>query len=117
MTESETTIERLARLETKVHLKFLELDKALVLAATNIEKEKVQARDQTKLHFDEVNQFQKRMDKMADQFATREWVLDKLESINKRSDERFDRVNKLIYIGVGLATAIGLMLKFAYLLV
>jgi glucose-6-phosphate isomerase len=99
----DSTIERLTRLETKVHLKFEELDRALVLAAANVEKEKILARDQTRLHFDEVNQFQKRMDKMAAMFATREWVIDKLE-----------QVNKLIYIGVGLAIAIGFVLKFVF---
>ena len=103
MTDSPTTAERLAALETEVRMKFVELDKALVLAATTIEKEKNLAREQVTAHFEVVNQFQRRMDKMADQFATREWVIDKLEE-----------VNKLIYIGVGLAIAVGFILRFVF---
>lgn len=45
------TLERLAKLETKVHLKFEELDKALVLAREMADNEKVYAREQTADHF------------------------------------------------------------------
>jgi len=103
MSELPTIAERLASLETKVHLKFDELDKALVLAAMLAKDDRVNAAKQVHDHFEVINQFQKRMDKMADTFATREWVI-----------ERLDPIRKLIYLGTALAVAVGFVLRFVF---
>jgi Mg2+ and Co2+ transporter CorA len=75
-------IERLARLETKVHLRFEELDKSIVLAASNAEKDKVYTRDEIAEHFKVINNFQKRMDKLIESFAEKKYVDDKVDVVN-----------------------------------
>jgi CHASE3 domain sensor protein len=100
-TDSQTDlIERLATLETRVCLKFEDLDKALVLARQLAEEEKRLTREQTARHFDDVNNFQKRMDRMSDALATKEWVTEKI-----------DALSKLVYIGVGIVLVLEVVFR------
>lgn len=97
----ESTIDRLARLEERVDLKFMELDKSIVLAANNLEKEKIYTRDQISDHFEVVNNARARIDKLTKTFATRDWVNEKLAPLSK-----------LVYIGVGLVLIFEFVLRF-----
>ena len=75
------TLSRLVRLETKVCLKFEEMEKALVIARENIEKDKSLAQEQLTRKLEGMNEFQKRMDKLEGTFITRESVTVELNSI------------------------------------
>jgi hypothetical protein len=96
-------VERIARLETRMDLKFEELDKALVLARELVETERVLAKGQTDVHFKAVNESQARMDKMSATFATKEWA-----------EERLSSLEKLVYIGLGMVLLLEALLKFGW---
>jgi hypothetical protein len=113
------TLERLARLETKVHLKFAELDKAIILAANNVEKEKNYTREQNADHFKLVNNFQARMDKMSEAFAVKHDVHSDLDRMKLAFDDKLELLKslinnntKLIYIGVGILLCLEVILRF-----
>jgi hypothetical protein len=102
------TLERLVRLETKIHLKFEALDKALLIAEKQLKEERIYTRDQIAEHFKLVNNSQARMDKLVERLAAQKWVLEKLEEI----DNRFSDVRRLVYIGVGIAISFGFAMRF-----
>ena len=94
-------LERLAKLETKVCLKFAELDKALVLAAEKTKEEKIYTRDQIADHFKLVNNFQSRIDKMVESFATKEDM-----------NNKFTQMYRLLWIGIGIVMATEVFMRF-----
>jgi len=60
---SRETLERLVRLETKVHEKFESISCNVKLAREVANKAELIAREQTDKHFASVNNFQERMDR------------------------------------------------------
>lgn len=106
-TEKEV-VERLARLETKVHLKFAELDKSINLAAAVAREEKINTREQIAEHFRVVNNFQSRIDALTASFKTR----DSCEESKNRIDEKVSANTKLIYTGVGILMALQIVFHF-----
>ena len=81
---SRDTLERLVRLETKICLKFEELEKAIVLAREISEKDKVLARETIDARLQHMNEFQ--------------------HQVNLQG--------RLIYIGVGIVIAIQFIVHF-----
>ena len=111
------TLERLVRLETKVCLKFEELDKALILARDTSEKSRVEAREtieksrcESKETIDHrlegLNQYQKRIDRLEGTFATKD---DRLVL-----NTRIDKLERVVYMGVGIALAFQLVAHFLF---
>ena len=80
------TSDRLVSLETKIDLKFDEIEKNLALAKYNLD-----------YRLQGMNEFQKRMDKLEGTFATKSEVATN---------------SKLIYMGVGLILALQVVLQF-----
>ena len=93
MTEptNKNTIDRLARLETCVNLKFVELDKALTLARDLARDERENTKVELDRRLEGMNQFQKRMDRLEGTFATQ---------------KELQALSKIIYIGIGIVLAI-----------
>ena len=93
------TLERLVRLETKVHMKFESLEQALMLARQTVKSD----RDERKIELDRrlegMNQFQKRMDKLEGTFATR---------------SELAAVSKLLYIGLGIVAAFQFFMQYLW---
>ena len=138
---AETVAERLTRLETKMCLKFEEMERALVIARENIEADKILARDQLAHRLEGMNEFQKRMDKLEGTFIPREAVntdmtairnlitseikvvgvtletikktlSDTISTQEKSFDNKHDSLSKLVYIGLGIVLALQLFAPF-----
>jgi hypothetical protein len=106
------TLERLVRLETKICLKFEELDKTcpvrhaiidrdIVLARETLEKSRIEAKETIEHRMEGMNQFQKRIDRLEASFATK----DDISYTKKIFDDKYDTLARLVYIGVGLVLA------------
>jgi hypothetical protein len=97
--------ERLARLETKVCLKFDEMDKALVLSREIMER-----------RLAGMNEFQKRMDRLEGSFATRDnmQILENLVN-EKVSKSEFQIVQRAVWIGIGAVVVLQIALRFVTL--
>ena len=113
------TLSRLVRLETKMCLKFEEMDKALNLATGNSEKEKIYTRDQIAEHFKVVNNFQARMDKLSESFAIKKNVDKDIYNLKELIDDKVQNVTKtvnantkLLYVGIGIVLTLQVMFKF-----
>lgn len=91
------TLERLAKLETHVVLKFKELDTATILARELAEKERDRTKRELDYRLSGMNEFQKRMDKLEGTFATREML---------------QQVEKIVYIGIGIVIALQFAIRF-----
>jgi CHASE3 domain sensor protein len=102
------TLSRLVRLETKVCLKFEEMEKAIVLAREQIERDKELAKNDLDRRLASMNEFQKRMDKLEGTFATKDYVNDTIASINLR----INSVEKLVFIGVGILISLQFIFHF-----
>jgi glucose-6-phosphate isomerase len=102
------TLERLVRLETKVDEKFESITCNIKLARDVAEKAETLARNQTDKHFENINNFQKRIDKLEGTFATKEGLDSRIFSLN----ERIDALSKLVYIGIGGVLVLELVFKF-----
>jgi len=120
---NDDTLQRLARLETKVEEKFCSIKENLVLARDVSKDAKVLARNQLDAHLKGINEFQKRMDKLENTFATKDGVNEKIEGLRTTLDgkinalsilhgQRINTLTKLVYIGVGGALVLELLLRF-----
>lgn len=89
------TLSRLVRLETKVCLKFEELDKALVLARESTAKELDRASTAMNTRLEGMNEFREQMNKQEATYA-------KKETVNKELDD----IKKLLYMGIGIVIAL-----------
>ncbi len=98
------TLSRLVRLETKVCLKFEELEKALVLARETVSAEMNKATSALNSRLEGMNEFRRQMDKQEGTYAKKEAV-----------DRELDSIKRLLYIGVGLMLAVGIILRFVKL--
>ena len=99
---------RLVRLETKVCLKFEELEKSIVLAREQVSHNRDLARNQVEYRLQGMNEFQKRMNKLEETFAVK-------ENVGKDIDDLKDRINsnaKLLYIGIGVVLTLQIVFKF-----
>ena len=83
--------ERLIRLETQFETSSRKDAEALVLSRTLLEKETTIARLVVDNKLEHLNEYQRRMDKLTDTFATR---------------ESLEGVKKLIWIGMGVIVAL-----------
>jgi hypothetical protein len=128
--DSKDIMARLIRLETKVCLKFEEMEKALVIARELVEKDKILARESVNTHFEQINQFQKRMDKLESSFATKPDVQKEVDaaagklagevtalsllihSVKDSLDVQINALKRLVYIGVGIAISLQFMARF-----
>lgn len=102
--ESNVILERLVKLETAVGLQFTEMEKALILAREQIERDKRDAANTLNHRLEGMNEFQKRMDKLEGTFITEKTC----EQRQKEIDRRVSINSRLIYIAVGIF----LMLEF-----
>jgi len=91
-----STLERLVKLETKTYMKFSEMDRALDLAREGLEHK-----------LEGMNQFQKRMDKLENTFATK----DELSESKDRFRKELETVQKFVWIGLGIILAIEFIFK------
>ena len=105
---SRDTLERLVRLETKICLKFEELEKAIVLAREISEKDKVLARETIDARLQHMNEFQRRMEKLEGTFITQSCLDEELRIIQHQVNLQ----GRLIYIGVGIVIAIQFIVHF-----
>ena len=94
---SQDTLSRLVRLETKVHLKFEEIDKAIVLARDMAEKEKMSTKADLDYRLAGMNEFRETLRDQAGTFATKEAV---------------SRLERLVSIGIGVVMAVQFILMF-----
>jgi len=92
---TDNTQARLVRLETKLQLKFDELEKALILARQLIEKDKEIATINLNNRLESMNEFRSQMNKAESTYATKDLV-----------ETRISELERLVYIGVGLVLAI-----------
>jgi len=90
---------RLVRLETKICLKFEELDRALVLAREMREKERLENREVLEHRLEVLNEHQRRMDKLEATFATKEMLA---------------KTDRLVYAGVGILIAVQIFLQIIH---
>jgi len=113
-------LERLVRLETSTPIEFKNLDKAIVIAREQIEKDKITAKEQVNETFAtlqalnrevkelnekigaSVNDTIAKMDKMSEKFEKRKEVTD-LENAG---------IKKLVWIGVGIAICLSWLLQY-----
>jgi hypothetical protein len=113
------TLSRLVRLETKICLKFEEIEKATVLAREQIEKDKVLARQQLDHRLEGMNEFQRRMDKLAGTFVTKsdlegaiKATKSDLEGAIKAINIKASATEKLVMIGVGIVVTLQFVFHF-----
>jgi len=99
---------RMVRLETKVCLKFEEMEKALVLARDQIERGRVENKESLDYRLEGMNQFQKRMDKLEGTFATKTEVANVYDKV--KADITAN--SRLIYIGVGALLAFQIFMAY-----
>ena len=111
ITEKEI-IERLVSLETEFRVRLSTNREALVLAREILEKELELARHQMDDKLEHHNQWQKRWDKNEGLLATKEELAEKIQIIEEKSLSRVRALERLVYIGVGLAIAVSYFLKF-----
>ena len=90
------TLERLAKVETYINLKFSEQDKALELARQTSEDQRKEAKDANDLRLEHMNQFQRRMDKLEGTFATKDQVA---------------ALSRIVYIGLGIILTLQFLFK------
>ncbi len=97
--EEHELVSRLVRLETAMDIRFTENEKALNLA-----------REAIKSHFNDVNNFQSRIEKLESSFATKgdlDIIKTAFELKHTHLKETIDKENetlkKLVYTGVGVA--------------
>lgn len=123
-------IARIVRLETKVCLKFEEMEKATVLAREQIEKDKILARQQLDHRLEGMNEFQRRMDKLEGTFVTkpdldsaiRETKSDLDGAIKETKSDlggaikavsvKSNVIEKLVYTGVGIIVTLQFVFHF-----
>ena len=98
---SRNTLSRLVRLETKVCLKFEEMEKALVIAREAVGKEMEKATASLNTRLEGMNEFRRQIDKAEGTFAQRETV-----------EKELDAIKRLLYIGLGAVAAIEVLLRF-----
>ena len=95
------TLSRLVRLETKVCLKFEEMEKALVIAREAVGKEMEKATASLNTRLEGMNEFRRQIDKAEGTFAKKETV-----------EKELDAIKRLLYIGLGAVAAIEALLRF-----
>lgn len=106
--ENADILARLVRLETKICLKFEEVDRALILARELVERQRQEAKEIIDHGLEILNDHQRRMDKLENTFATTDMLQNEVRSITKRQDI----TDRLVYIGVGIAIALQIFFKF-----
>ncbi len=89
--------ERLARVEERCLVTHRKDDQALHLARELLSKDVAYARDVIDRRLEGMNQFQKRMDRLENTFATK---------------DQLDTIRKFVYIGLGGVLALELVLRF-----
>jgi hypothetical protein len=102
------SLSRIVRLETKMSLKFDELEKALVLAREMVNKDLDSYKGQLGHRLDGMNEFQRRMDKLEGTFVTKEILKHELSFLFIR----ISTMEKLFYIGIGVILALQLVFKY-----
>ena len=106
--ENADILARLVRLETKICLKFEEVDRALILARELVERQRQEAKEIIDHRLEILNDHQRRMDKLENTFAATDMLHNEVRSITKRQDI----TDRLVYIGVGIAIALQIFFKF-----
>ena len=91
------TLSRLVRLETKVCLKFEEMEKAVCLAREHAEAARAEAKDIIEHRLETLNEHQRRMDRLEATFATKDML---------------NATNRIVYIGVGIIVALQFVFRF-----
>ena len=138
-------LDRIARVETEIKVRFEEWDKARVLAHEAFEKDIVLAREQVdkelklakEMHdvewkrtqeqiqfkLDIQNQYQKKIDRLENTFTSKDVLTNLEEKIKlfhasdiKIIDHQFDTVKRLVYTGVGIAIGLHLVSGFLFIM-
>jgi membrane-bound lytic murein transglycosylase B len=116
-------IERLARIETIVDIKFKEIEKAREVSWDQLEKEltlakEVHDNDRTssasslEYKLQTMNNFQRRMEKLEAEFVTNKILNDEVNKLSVKIDselgkikQKIDADRKIIHIGIGVAVS------------
>lgn len=99
-------LERIVRLETSDAVRVEEKKEALVLARTLLSKELELTRNQVAEKLEGHNQWQRRWDKNEAVFATKVDMLDKITVVDDKFAIRIRNLERLVFIGVGIAVAV-----------
>ena len=105
-------LERIVVLETEAKVRAAMSKDALVLAREILAKELELARVQMDERLEGHNQWQKRWDRNEGLLATKEEVSEKFQTSDEKSSIRNRNIERLVYIGVGLAIAVSYFLNF-----
>ena len=105
------TLERLVRLETKAQLKFEELEKALVLAREQIERDTTKEKERITEKFEHANNFQQRMERLESTFFTQKEHM----TFQENYDIKLDGIKRILYIGVGIVIALEFVLQYIWI--
>ena len=121
MTDDDTRdyLARLVRLETKVCLKFEEMEKATVLAREQIEMQRTIAKNDLDVRLEGMNQFRQQINRMEGSLVTKDSLTNELKSVREYTNgetrtlgARIDSLSKLVYMGLGIVIALQLVFKF-----
>jgi len=115
----QSILERLTRLETSTPLEFKNLDKAIILARDQIDKDKSAAKEQINATFAtlqalniEVKELnEKIIASVNDTCARIEKFSDKLEKRKEASDIENASIKRLVWIGAGVALCLSWILQ------
>lgn len=110
---------KLARLETKVDLKFEEMEKAIVLAREQIEMQRALAKNDLDIRLEGMNQFRQQINRMEGSLVTKDQLANELKSVREYANgevrtlgARIDSLSKLVYMGLGIVIALQVVFKF-----
>jgi len=108
-------LERMVVLETESKEREQANKEALILAREILSGELELARQQMADKIESHNQWQKRWDRNEGVLATKQEVTDKLQVLEDKHVIRIRAIERLVYIGVGLAIAISYVMRYVKL--